>query len=395
MYASKQTRLLKCKAMLYIVHAGQLHCQVLLPADISTSSFADTNTEHNVFQNKSHEPAFVCPYCGNCTMEQFFLKGCPEQVSSTVKKKALFPYLDVSGLDEADRIDLEIRLLDETEQMKRHFSHFALEVIRSLKDSNIPLDEIKFSVLSLSAFTDNDDVNIITDDDKCKIESAKTVTDIFITLTQSMYISMFNYHIIEHIISEHGVERDQRYLADYLEKFQTFCQRSIFEIPNSLFENISQSSNELKVFTLKCTKGVTTINGVERARGKIARIFSLRPAALQLRSIEKGCVELHFLISIAVADCIFPVSPSQHSALSEIGVKVLSCGAVDQISTKLEHTPQSKSQESSEVADHSIDCKVNLIYTLICILYVNGWWIVCVLINCSAWPLPGTHYIIS
>ena len=373
MHTSKQ-KVLTCKAML--LHCtDQLHSQALLPADSSTSSSADATT---ISKHDSHEPAFVCPYCGNCTMEQFFLKGCPKQklISLTGKKKVrVFPYLDVSGLDEADRIDLEVRLLDETDQMKDHFSHFALKVLKSLKNSNVSLDEVKFSVLSLSAFTDNEDVNIITDEDKCKIESAKTVAEIFITLVGSLYISFFNYHIIEHIINEHGAERDQCYLAEYLEKFHTFCQRSIFEVPNSLFENISQSSNELKVFALKCTKGVTTINGVGRARGKIAQIFSLRPAALQLCSIEKGCVELHFLISAAVADRIFPVSSSRHSALSEIGIKVLSCKAVDQVSTKLKNTPQNTFGESGQIVDHNhpVDCKVKSCpYTGICILYIKS-----------------------
>ena len=69
---------------------------------------------------------------------------------------------------------------------------------------------------------------------------------------------------------------------------------------------------------------------IEKVKGRIAKIFQLRSSALQLCSIKKGCIELHFLISAAVADHIFPVSPSQHSALSEMGVRVLSCEEVEQ-----------------------------------------------------------------
>ena len=60
--------------------------------------------------------AFICPYCGKCTMEQFFTgEGCFKQVETgKEKKKVLFPYLDMSGLNEADRIDFEDRLQFET-----------------------------------------------------------------------------------------------------------------------------------------------------------------------------------------------------------------------------------------------------------------------------------------
>ena len=76
------------------------------------------------------------------------------------------------------------------------------------------------------------------------------------------------------------------------------------------------------------------MEGVQGVIGEIAEVFHMRPAALQLCSIKKGCVMLHFLISAAVADHILPVSLSQHSALKRIGVRILSCEGVDQTSSK-------------------------------------------------------------
>ena len=103
---------------------------------------------------------------------------------------------------------------------------------------------------------------------------------------------------------------------------------TVFEVPEDLFQSISRFTGE--VFALKCTEGVTTMQGVEGVVGKIAKLFHMRPAALQLCSIQRGCVELHYLISAAVADHIFPVSPSQRSALSEMGAKVLFYGDGDE-----------------------------------------------------------------
>ena len=274
------------------------------------------------------DAAFICPYCGKCTMEQFFSgEGCFKQVNTNrEKKKVLFPYLDMSNLNEADRIDFEDRLLFETREIKLHFARFQLDVIRLLEDLQIPLEKIKVSILSLEAFTDNLGVKVLDEVDAREIKAAKCLSEIFIALQK--YISFFNYHILGHIIDQHGKAGGNSMLNEYLEKFHRFCQRNVFEVPADLFSSISRFT--AKVFALKCTKGVATMNGVECVKGDIARIFCLRPAALQLCSIKDGCIELHFLISAAIANSIFPVSPSKHSALSEIGVRVLSCEGVDQ-----------------------------------------------------------------
>ena len=288
-----------------------------------------TATSMPVNPQANSRDGFVCPYCGKCTMEQFFSDGCPKQVQAAAaeKKKTLFPYLDMSNINEADWIDFQDRLTSETREIKLRFARFTLNVIRSLEILEIPLEKIKVSLLSLTAFTDNIGVKTLDMEDKCKIEAATTLSEVFIVLQN--YISFFNYHIIEHIIDQHGATRDRTWLEEYLRKFHIFCQRSIFEVPKNLFPSISRFT--AKVFALKCTEGVVTMQGLKGVMGQIAKIFHMRPAALQLCSIKKGCVELHFLISTAVADIIFPVSSPQHLALSEIGVKVLFCKEVDQI----------------------------------------------------------------
>ena len=60
---------------------------------------------------------------------------------------------------------------------------------------------------------------------------------------------------------------------------------------------------------------------------KIATILYVRPATLQIYSIDKGCVQLTFLIPKFVAQEIFPLSQEQTSALSENVLLIrLECG---------------------------------------------------------------------
>ena len=299
------------------------------PTDGLSSS--GTTSEHTVdFQSNRPDAGFVSPCCGECTMEQFFSdEGCPKlKQVSTEKKRILFPYLDMSGLDEADREDLEDRLQFETREIKLHFAKFTLNVKRSLEYLEIPLETIKLSILSLGAFTDNLGVKVLDEEDKREIKAAKTLSEVFIILQN--YISFFNYHIIEHIIDQHGAARDHDWLEEYRQKFSNFCKRNIFEVPRHVFA--SKSRKTAKVLALKCTEGVSTMEGVVKITGDVARIFSLQVSALQLCSIKKGCVELHFLLSAPVAKRIFPVSSSHHSALNKHGIKVLSCEGVIQTS---------------------------------------------------------------
>ena len=78
------------------------------------------------------------------------------------------------------------------------------------------------------------------------------------------------------------------------------------------------------MFAVKCTESVaSTLEGVRVIRGKIEDVLGLKVSSLQLCSILKGCMELRFILSTAVADCILPVSPANQLALKEIGVRVL------------------------------------------------------------------------
>ena len=279
-----------------------------------------------------HGEAFVCPYCKKCTMEQFFSEGCPkqEQISTAKERKPLFPYLDVSNMNEEDRMDFEARLIDETREIKLLFAKFTLNVIRSLEMFQTPLEMIKISVLNLSAFTDDIRVKVFDDEDSHAIQIAENLSKMFIILQK--YTSFFDYHIIKHIIDLHGTLDDHARLQEYIEQLKGFCQRNVFAVPHDVFPH---SRRTAQVLALKCTEGVFTMNNIVEIKRLVARTLCLQPSALQLYSIKKGCVELYFLISAAVADRIFPVSPSQHSALSEMGVKVFQCNVRENIEYRM------------------------------------------------------------
>ncbi len=293
--------------------AYQSECEMLAKDD-ETRSTGD--------HSASEFPPFLCPYCGKCSLEQFFSEeGCPIK-ENTSNSNVLFPYLSLSDLDDDNRIDLEGRLVDDTKAMIKQFATFTAMIRSSLKDLQTPLEEIKDSVLSLEAFSEEIGVKVLDKIDAEKIENAKSIAEIFITLRK--YVSFINYEVIEHIVELHGSADDHKKLREYLCTFNAFCERNVFEVPARIF-SAKKGRNTAKVFALKCTQRVYSLEGVQSLKRKIAKALGLRPLSLQLCSIKKGCIELHFLISAAVASVIVPVSSAHLSALSDIGVRVLFC----------------------------------------------------------------------
>ena len=279
----------------------------------SDNSFHSTTDQP---EPTSKQPGFICPNCGECSFEQFLSeKGCPK-----AEQKKLFPFLDVAGLDDADKIDLEQRLISDTRKMGTKFADFTMFLEKSLKAQKIPLEEVASCVLSLQAFSEDDGQKLLEKKDKEAIQQAESVSKIFMALYP--YISFFNYEIMEHLVKHHGSPDDHKRLNEYLSDFNTFCQRSVFEVPPNIYS--SKSRTDCKVFAVKCTERVaTTLEGVQGVKVKIADILGLRASTLQLCSVLKGCMELRFLISTAVADSILPVPPEKQLALKEIGVRVL------------------------------------------------------------------------
>ncbi|XP_064407315.1 uncharacterized protein LOC135352084 [Halichondria panicea] len=244
-----------------------------------------------------------------------------------------FPYLDTSSLDEDDRIEMEDRLIADTTKMMIRFTAFTL-IIQESFEKRIPLDKIKDFVLSLDAFNNGIGVKVLDPQDKQEIKNAKNLAQVFMTLRD--YISFFNYEIVQYLIELLGSPDDQTQLREYCSALDQFCKRNVFEVPAEAFSSKSRIKTA-KVFVLKLTERsrVTTLEYVRRLTRRIAEALGLQRAALQLCSIKQGCLELHFLVTVAVAKCIYPVSPTVQAALSAMGVKVLTCGSTDEVETFL------------------------------------------------------------
>ena len=212
--------------------------------------------------------------------------------------------------------------ISDTREIMTKFSDFSLCVRKSLEEMDIPLDKLQDCVLSAVILQKDQGVSALDIEHKERVLAANSLARIFSILRVYDYISFLNYQIIELLIQHYGNADDHKLLEQYLADLKTFCERNVFEVPSSAFSS-HRSRKTAKVFALKCTGPTLTLQGVRGMQNNVAEILGLGFNALQLCSVKKGCVELHFLVSTAVAELIFPLSPSQQLALSEIGARLL------------------------------------------------------------------------
>ena len=194
-----------------------------------------------------------------------------------------FPHHEGS-LSEKEKIDLQAKLKSDIRNIKKRFSTFTVDTRKSL-DGRISLDEIKDTILSLDAFTDDIGVKVLDPQDKQKIELADSITKVFITLRN--YISFLNYEIIEQLIDHYGTNDDKQRLQEYRTALNAFCQRNVLEIPPKDLD-LSNPRPEAKRFVLKCTKDTLKLSDIQTLKERIAIVMGLNPSTLQLYIIVIG-----------------------------------------------------------------------------------------------------------
>ncbi len=138
-----------------------------------------------VCSEESQSPGFVCPYCQTCTLEDFFMSGCPQEktvkTSPTISSPT-FPYLDTKHLSEPEKHMLLDKLTTDYESIVSAFRKLCLILSKSpaFKDD---IDSVKL-FLSASA--------IFSKEEKMQLLNSKTMTEVLMILLLER-ASFFNH----------------------------------------------------------------------------------------------------------------------------------------------------------------------------------------------------------
>ena len=256
--------------------------------------------------------SFLCA-CKQCTLKVYLADKCPNAGTNP------YPYLDMEHLDKVSQVDLIAKLQSRVERIGISFANLICSTRTSLNTQGIHPKDLAVCVLSLQAIVHKP---LLTKDED-KILSAESVSDILLTLMP--YVSFFNYEVLKHIINDLGTDEDRKNLKFYEDSFHDFCKKNVFEVPPNVY-GLTSSAHE-SLFAVKVMEAVPnesiTVSTVLSVRRKIAEILEVNTSCLYLLRVDKGCIQLVFLIPAFVAEEVFPLTSPKLASLADNGISVI------------------------------------------------------------------------
>jgi len=229
----------------------------------------------------------------------------------------------------AEKEELKAQLKDDEQKMKLLFGSLVTGTCDSV-EKRIPVKKLAGAILQLGAyepaFEERD--RQLLDEHREEIKSANSVSEIFIIL--SAYWNYLDFEVLVYVINLFGTcgdDSDEKRLQSYKEAFQRFCKRRIFELPLPESGNGTDHKKQEKLYVKLNVREDTPLEQINLLKTKISKILQVNSASLLIDHVDKGCVQLIFLIPKFVAREIFPLSDEQTSALSkDVAVMRLKCG---------------------------------------------------------------------
>ena len=208
-------------------------------------------------------------------------------------------------LSEDTKKDLKFMLDRNRRGIVYQYASYCRCISQSIKEKNISVKDFCAYLTSLEALESSNDVQCrLLTEIRTELEEAKSTHDL-LALVNKYCTSFMNIGILEHIVEEYDLDKGQnkmkypQYLLEYINKHKI---KEFAEMNPELVK----SAEKLKIIGLKldiaATSKLTKIIDVQDA---VARILDLKPSALQLYSIEDGCVVANFHLPTRVAEIIF------------------------------------------------------------------------------------------
>ena len=226
--------------------------------------------------------------------------------------KLSFPHIKEVVPDEHAREELEHRLRIESKGIMQEFHILRNKFFDSIEEQKIATDKLVEYLedeLSDCLPQRNDDSEPMT---------LKEVKQLI-----KRNSSFYDYELIKYMIKLTGIEKDKDQLKQYEEAFSAYAKRRVYECP-SVFAPDDDTKTELHV-KLDSMYDKCKLEELKDFQYRLWSALKISVYVCRLKSVEKGCFLLTFLIPYNVQEVVFPLSVEQEKALLELGVHQLSC----------------------------------------------------------------------
>ena len=227
--------------------------------------------------------------------------------------KLSFPHIKDVAPDDRMREELEQRLRVESKDIIQEFRILRNKFFDSL-------EERKITVGKLVEYLEEEI------DDHLQQQVINSFEDVknFIKRISSFY----DYQLIKYMIRLTGTEKDKDQLEEYEKAFLYYAKRRIYECP-STFGNLDDAGSELHV-KLDSKYDGCNLEQLKEFQYRLCSILRISVYVCRLKSIEKGCLFLTFMIPHHVQETTFPLSAEQETVLIELKVLQIVCGDYQQ-----------------------------------------------------------------
>ncbi len=232
----------------------------------------------------------------------YFISG--ESNLPAVELAPNFPYLPVNGLSREQISHRLLDLKDQTEVIDRSFCTLVLNLKKDIEKSCTLEDVITLLILKY--------------DLEKLLSDCKNLTEVFRKIKK--YFSFFDFGLIKLLAHNFGSSTFKKKLKKYKKKFQNYSKRRVCECPGDAFGSAEDSE---KVYNIKTEEDfkTLTVEQLEKLEYEMNKILGHK--LLRLLSINEGCVELTFRVSL---EDELTVTEEQQQALRKLNILCISFG---------------------------------------------------------------------
>ena len=232
-------------------------------------------------------------------------------------------------------LDLEHQLNLNLVVIQKQYASY-VDCIQSIVEvKGVSAKHLSSYLLNLPAFTKPDDKCTLQFfyDLKTELQGTNEVVDIFILLS-SKCASFLDYNIFEMLLQKYGTDKDKKEL-NYPEHLKAYIEqhkiKEFFKLnPKLINPKLQELDSNSKKITIKFnTKRTQSLSTLKEVTGAVANVLGVRPSALRLCCVKKGCVLVTLLIPTSIADVLFTnntvLSPEQERGLKAASVLWFEC----------------------------------------------------------------------
>ena len=229
----------------------------------------------------------------------------------------------LKGLHIDHRTELQSRLLYESNEMIKKFNRFFISIRESFDRRKISLELVTEVLMGFGTFksVSKHTKTSAFEEDFENLKAAKSMMKIMEVVRR--YCNFFSYDIIEELVTALGNEEDKMNLAKYIEEFNEYAKRKVYECPTEL-SSVTETGQAIIYVTLDESYDDCTLSHLRLLQRKLCQILKIsNKNVLRLCRIEPGSIKLIFSLPKLLLKEITSLSYEQKVALIALKVTKL------------------------------------------------------------------------